>query len=146
MPRAAFQTAMRAACVSLLTAYGASVNIKLQVYPGRPRSLYPPTAFVDGITDELNYDGLRRRTTTAEVIVVHGLYDSEEAAVQKDTFMDSFIDWATDNSDEAGPGTVVEVRRTTDLPDFIPDWMPPDQQKTYYATRVELEGISLDAN
>lgn len=146
MPRAAFQTAMRAACVALLTAYASDAMVKLQIYPGRPRTIYPPTGFVDTINDELDYAGLRRRTTTAEVIVIHGLYDSAEAAVQKDAFMDSFIDWATDHHDAAGPGTLVEVRRTNDLPDFVPDWMPPEQQATYYATRIELEGISLDAN
>lgn len=137
---------MRAACVALFNAYAADVGIKLQVYPGRPRSIYPPTAFVDAINDELAYTGLRQRTTTAETIVVHGVYDSEEAAVQKDAFMDSFIDWVTDHHDAAGAGTLVEVRRTDDLPDFVPDWQPPEQQRTYYATRIELEGLSLDAN
>ena len=146
MPRAAFQTAMRAAAVSLLEAYAADDSIKLQVYPGRPRSFYPPTAYVDGINDEVSYDGLRQRQTTAEIILVHGEYDSQEAALQKDAFMDNFLDWATDHHDAAGPGTLVEVRRTTDIPDFIPEWLPPTDQKTYYATRIELEGLSLDAN
>jgi hypothetical protein len=144
--RIAFQTAMRAACVSLLEGYASDAMIELQVYPGRPKSIYPPTAFVDGI-DEPNITytaGLRQRTPQATVILIHGLYDSEAAAVQKDAFMDAFLDWVTDNPAGAGASTLIEIVRTEDLPDFIPTWLPEQLQQTYYATRIVLEGLALD--
>ena len=39
--RLSFRAAMRKAAVDLLTAYGADAGLKLQVYPARPRSLFP---------------------------------------------------------------------------------------------------------
>ena len=32
---------------------------------------------------------------------------------------------------------------TTDVPDYVPDWMPPAEQRTYYASRIVLEGLAL---
>jgi hypothetical protein len=140
---------MRAAAVTMLTAYAASDGVQLQVYPGRPRTIRPPTAFVDSINEPLiEYPGanLRRRVPQAEIVLVHGLYDSAEAAAQVDEFMDEFLDWVTDNRHAAGAGTLVSVTRTVDVPNFVPDWLPEDQQLAYYATQVTLEGLSLDAD
>jgi hypothetical protein len=136
---------MRAAAVTLLTEYAADAEIALQVYPGRPRTLLPPTAFVDGIRETLPTDGsmLVRRIPTATVVVLHGLMDSKEAADQKDAFVDGFIDWTLDRLHAAGANTTVAVTETEDLPNYVPDWLPPEQQKTYYASRIELEGLAL---
>ena len=30
-----------------------------------------------------------------------------------------------------------------DLPAFVPDWLPPDQQRTYYACRIAMGGLAL---
>lgn len=143
MPRYAMQTAMRAAAVDFMEDYGASADIKLQVYPARPRSIYPPTAFVDAINETISYTGLNQRSPTAEVVVIHGIFDSMEAANQRDAFVDGFIDWAMDNFHGAGSNTGIFVTSTEDLPDYVPDWMPPAEQKTYYASRITLEGLSL---
>lgn len=144
MPRYPMQTAMRAACVDLLEAYKtATTGLRLQVYPGRPRSLNPPTAFVDGITERIEYTGLVQRHPTASVILIHGIYDSMEAANQKDAFVDGFLDWCIDNIHAAGANTTIGLVGTEDIPDFVPDWLPPAEQKTYYATRIELEGLAL---
>jgi hypothetical protein len=143
--RVAFQTAVRAAAVDLLTDYAATAGVKLQVYPARPRSLFPPTAFVDRITETLEYPGgvtWRQRTPRAEVIVIHGLFDSKEAADQKDAFVDGFVDWVTDNVHAADPNTTVGLVATEDIPDYVNDWMPPEQQRTWYATRLTLEGFA----
>lgn len=143
MPRYAMQTAMRAAAVDFMEDYGSSASIKLQVYPARPRSIYPPTAFVDAINETISYTGLNQRSPTAEVVVIHGIFDSMEAANQRDAFVDGFIDWAMDHFHGAGANTGIVVTSTEDLPDYVPDWMPPPEQKTYYASRITLEGLSL---
>ena len=143
MARYAMQTAMRAACVDFMEDYASAASIRLQVYPARPRTVFPPTAFVDSINETLTYDGLNQRHPTADVIVMHGLFDSKEAATQRDAFVDGFIDWAMDNFHGAGATTAIWANSVEDLPDFVNDWMPPAEQRTYYATRITLEGLSL---
>ncbi len=141
-----FQADMRAAAVELLTDYASSDGIRLQVYPARPRSINPPTAFVDAIRESIEYVGivLRQRRPVAEVIVVHGIYDSMEAADQKDAFVDGFLDWVTAEYHAAGANTTVAVSETEDLPNYVPEWMPPERQLVYYATRITLEGLALN--
>lgn len=140
------QANVRAAAVTLLTDYAANASVNLQVYPGRPRSLMPPTAFVDRITESLaNLGGsanVAQRTPTAEIVVIHGLMDSKEAADQKDAFVDGFIVWALARPHAAGANTLVMPVSTEDEPDYVPAWMPPAEQKTYYATRLFLEGYA----
>jgi hypothetical protein len=145
MSRIPFQTLMRAAAVAFLTDYAASTMppIKLQVYPARPRSLFPPTGFVDSLSERIEYTALNQRQPTADVIVVHGLFDSKEAATQRDAFVDGFIDWSLDRIHQAHGNTTVAVTDVDDLPSYVPDWMPPAEQKTYYATRITLEGLAL---
>lgn len=138
------QAAMRAAAVDLLTDFAADVGIGLQVYPGRPRSIHAPTAFVDRITETIEYLGptIQQRTPRADVVVLHGLFDSKDAAEQKDAFVDDFLDWVTDRYHEAGANTLIAVTATEDVPDYVNDWMPPEQQRTWYATRITLEGFA----
>ena len=139
-----FQVAMRAAAVSLLTTYATDAGVKLQVYPARPRSIYPPTAFVDGIRESIDHKtNLTQRVPKAEVIVIHGIYDSMEAADQKDAFVDGFIDWCETRYHTAGANTMLGLEETEDLPNYVPEWMPPEQQLVYYATRITLEGLAL---
>lgn len=139
-----FRADVRAAAADLLTAYAASVNVRLQVYPARPRSIAPPTAFVDGIRDSIEHVGitLRQRKPIADVIVVHGVFDSLEAATQADAFVDGFLDWVAVNYHAAGANTLVAVTDTEDLPEWVPTWMPPAQQVVYYATRIAMEGYA----
>ena len=143
MPRYAMQTAMRAAAVDFMEDYGASASLKLQVYPARPRSIFPPTMFVDDLSETTTYDGLLQRHPTADLIVVFGIFDSLEAANQRDAFVDGFWDWVADNFHGAGSNTGIWVAAVEDIPDYVPDWMPPAEQKTYYASRITLEGLSL---
>jgi hypothetical protein len=149
MPRYAMRQAVRAAAVELLTDYAAAAApvVTLQVYAGRPRTIYPPTAFVDAINEpEITYTGLRQRRPQAEIILVHAVYDSLEAVTQADQFTDEFLDWVTDNAAAAGPATLVSISSIEDIPAFVPEWMPEDEQRTYYATRLVLEGLVLDGN
>lgn len=145
-----FQADVRAAAVALLTAYAAddtghtgTANSRLQVYPARPRTINPPTGFVDGVNERIAYTGqLRQRTPIVEMIVIHGLFDSKDAADQKDAFVDGLLDWVYARIHEAGANTTVGITETEDLPAYVPDWLPPADQKTYYATRLSLEGYA----
>jgi hypothetical protein len=138
----AFQTLMRAAVVKLLTEYASGASLKLQVYPGRPKSLYPPTAFPDAVREETVFTGptQRQRTVTVEVIALWGDFDSAEAVAQRDAFCDGFADYVTDHRDEADPHSVLAGVAFQDVPNFIPDWLPPEQQSSFYATRIAVEG------
>lgn len=144
--RIAFQTAMRAAAVQLLTDYAEDSGTKLQVYPGRPASIFPPCAFVDRIRESLAYLGptSRQRVPQADIVIIHDKYDSKDAADQKDAFVDAFLDWVLDRYHSAGSNTLLAVTGTEDDPNYVPDWLPPDRQRQYYATLVTLEGLALD--
>jgi len=138
------QVAMRAAAVAFLNDYATSASLKLQVYPGRPRTLYPPTGFVDALRERIEWPGmtLMQRTTSVEVIVVHGLFDSKDAADQKDAFVDGFVAWARTRYHQAGASTLIAPVSIEDLPAYVNDWVPPAEQRTYYATQITLEGYA----
>lgn len=139
--RIPFQTEMRLAAVQLLTDFRQEFDIKLQVYPARPRTLNPPSAFVDRLRETIVFDGLRQRVVQVDIIVVHGLFDSKDAADQRDAFVDNFIDWTSDSYHAAGGSTVLEPRQIEDDPNFVPDWIL-DRQVSYYATTIILEGFN----
>lgn len=133
---------MRAAAVSFLTDYAAAASVQMQVYPGRPRTLMPPTGFVDLIRETVNHDtALTRREPIIEAIVVHALYDSKSAADQKDAYVDGLIEWAETRYHQAGANTMLGLTAVEDIPDYVPEWLPPAEQKTYYASRITLEGL-----
>jgi hypothetical protein len=143
MTRIAFQTLMRAAAVAFLTDYAADAQVRMQVYPARPRSIFPPTGFVDSLSERIEYTALNQRQPSAEVIVIHGLFDSKDAAEQRDAFVDGFVDWSLDRIHQAHGNTTIAVTDVDDIPNFVPDWIPPAEQKTDYATRITLEGLAL---
>ncbi len=146
MARAPFAADVRAAAVSMLTAYAAAQTapVLLQVYRARPRTIRPPTAFVDSMGDNISYTALNQRTTVANVIVVWGLFDSGDAVDQRDAFVDGFYDWTLDDIHSAGGNTTLAIVETDDIPAFVPEWLPPAEQRTYYATRIALEGLALE--
>lgn len=141
-----FQADARAAAATLLRDYGASAGIRLQVYPARPRSIQAPTAFVDGIRESFDWRGPMNvgRTVFVDVIVVHGVFDSADAAAQKDAFMDGFLDWVKSNPHAIAANTLTGLDASDDMPAWSPDWMPPDQTKTYYATSLTLRGEAFE--
>ena len=146
MARYAMQTAMRAACVSLLEGYATAASLKLQVFPSRPDRILTPTAFVDRMGETYGPDtNLLQRIPTAEIVVLHGLFDSGEAVAQRDAFCDGFVDYARDRFHEAGATTGIRVESLDDDPDYLTDWQPRDVAARYYATRITLEGLALSA-
>jgi hypothetical protein len=137
-----FQTLMRKGAVALLSEYANTAPIKLQVYPGRPRVLMPPSAFPDSVREETAFTGPknRQRTVTVELLILWGLFDSKEAVDQRDAFCDGFADYVTDNRGKIDERSAIASIAFQDVPAFVPDWVPPDEQLTYYATRIALEG------
>ena len=140
--RVAFQTAMRAAAVELLEDFKADVGINLQIYPGRPRSIHPPTAFIDSIDETLRsvLVNLRERHPQVQVLVLHGAFDAADTVAQRDAFVDGFLDWAADRYHAAGATTLLEPVATTDIPNYAPDWLRTDSPPIFYATQITLEG------
>jgi hypothetical protein len=140
----AFRTAMRAAAVSLLSDYAGESGIDLQIYPARPRSINPPTAFVDRIREALQEVGPTglQRTPTVELVLLHGQFDSKDAVDQADAFVDGFIDFCRTRFHTAGPSTLVALREISDDPTYVPEWQHPEVQRTYYATLISLEGYA----
>ena len=138
--RLGMHAAMRAAAVDLLTDFAQDAGINLQIYEGRPKSIYPPCAFVDSISETVTYTGLRARVVAADIVVIHGLFDSKETATQKDAFVDAFMDWVTDNPHVNVNDAIGLVTSTVDDPNYVPDWMPPEGQRSYYATHIAYEG------
>lgn len=137
-----FQAECRAAAVTFLSDYASNAGVGMQVYPGRPRSLNPPTGFVDAISESLDHTtALTAREVRVEMVVVFGIFDSKEAADQKDAFVDGLIAWSETRYHQAGANTMVAVEETEDLPEFVPTWRPPEDQTPRYATRISLGGF-----
>lgn len=142
MERVAFRTAMRAAAVDMLRDYAADSNTDVNVLPARPtkQPALLPFAFADGITETITDRGNVpwQRIPTLEVVVLHRLWDGVGAADQADRFSDGFLEWVAANVHKAGPLTLVRVARIDDDPTYTLDWL--EEPRTYYATRIELEG------
>lgn len=142
------QADYRAATVTLITDCAANAGVPMQVYPGRPRSLAPPTGFVDAMGDEYEptpgASNLYRHTPLVEVVFVWGTFDSKEAVDQRDAWIDAFHDWVRVNRDAVSGASLIGPRTLTDVPVFVPDWLPESEQRPYFATRLVLEGLTTD--
>jgi hypothetical protein len=139
-----FRESLRGAAMTLLRDYAADYGIDLQTYPGRPRSITPPCAFVDRIRETITYLGpvSFQRTPVVDVVVLHGLFDSAQAVAQADRFVDSFLSWVIPRFHAAGDNTLVAITNIEDDPSYVPDWQPENVQRTYFATTFSLEGFA----
>lgn len=147
--RTQFATDTRIAIERLLNEYATDAAIKLQVYRARPRTVVPPTAFIDGMAEVVTNAGtypIRRRVLTTNVLVLHGLFDSGEAVDQRDAFVDGFMDWVTDhdNVHAINANSTLAVATVEDEPTFTPDWIAQEVQRQYFATRIVLEAEISD--
>lgn len=143
------QADYRAAAVTMLTECAANASVAMQVYPGRPMSLYPPTGFVSEMGDDLSpFPGtshLFEHKPGIEVVLVWGTFDSKEAANQRDAFVDAYHEWVRTRPHQAGARTLIGPLSVNDIPVFNPDWGNQQQRETsYYATRIVLEGFATD--
>jgi len=140
------QAAYRAAAVAFMTEYATSAGIKLNWYPGRPRTVTPPHAFVDAIREtfssftESHYQGVPQ----VDVVVIFGTFDSKEAVDQKDAFVDGFVAWAYARPHQSGSNTLIQVASTEDIPAFVNDWMPQPEQRPFFAVSITLEGFETN--
>lgn len=142
-----FRSAVRAAAVELLEDYAAQENLALQVYRARPRSINPPTAFIDRIVDPpIEYFGPQnlQRSTSVEIVVLHGLFDGGPAVDQADAFVDGFLRYVAGQVHAAGGNTTIAIVEAADESSYVPDWLQPDLQRTYFGTRLTLEGYIGD--
>ena len=141
-----FQADVRAGTLQELASYAAAAGVTLQIYAGRPRTINPPTAFVDVMRETIVYVGhVMQRTVQIDIVLVHGSFDSAVAADQKDAFVDGFVEQVRTNTfAAAGANTTLGVVSTEDDPTFLPEWLPRDEQRTYYASRITLEGYQGD--
>lgn len=142
-----FETAMRAGLVSMLEAFRTDVTGSwdrvFNIWPARPTSIQPPHAWVDLIREQVSLDGprMRQRNGEADVVVVHGTFDSKDTVAQRDRFVDGFMDWLLDNPHAFGASTLAgDSVRIADEPDFTPSWLPPERQQSYFATRITVAG------
>jgi hypothetical protein len=137
-----FRADVRAAAVSLMEGYKtANPGALRQVYPGRPASIYPPTGFVDAVNEgSITYtQGPILRTPVAEIVLIQGLFDSEEATTAQDALVDGFLAYVRANLHEAGGSTLVTIAGIVDVPNYQPDWIT--DAPIYYASRLSLEGL-----
>lgn len=136
-----FRADVRAAAVALLEGYKAASGIRLQVYPGRPATISPPTGFVDAVNEGsiLYTAGPIIRTPVADIILIQGLFDSKDATEQQDALIDGFMAYVRANYSQAGAGSLVTITSVSDIPNFTPDWIL--DAPIYYATRLTLEGL-----
>ena len=144
---ATLQASYRTAALGLLDDFKADAGIRLQTYRARPASIHPPTAFIDKMSDRL-VDFLSpdifQHTPGVEIVVLHGLFDSGDAVDQRDRFVDAFVEWVRSRFHAAGANTQHHKTTIDDDPTYVPDWLPADQQRTYYGTRSSLEGAATD--
>ncbi len=144
MTRLALATLQRAAVVDLLTGYAASASISLNVFPARPRSISTPHAFIDATRETIDWTGVTgiQRNPITEVVVLWGLFDSAQAVLQRDDFVDGFLEWVTDRVHATAPVTLIAVNELQDEPTFTADWAREGQQGPYFATRFLIGGFA----
>ena len=149
--RIPFRTNIRETVGAFMVNFGAELALtnpgyKLQYYPGRPASIFPPTAFVNRFRERLEGKGSyhRQRRPQCEVVVLHGLFDSAEAAAQSDRFVDGLLEYVETFSHAAGPNSLLEIVLIDDDPSFVADWLAPERVRLYYATKITFEGFVMD--
>lgn len=144
-----FRAATRTATVTLLEGYKTLHDEALkQIYRGRPASIYTPCAFPEGIDEpDINYTAhMVQRNPRVSVRIVHGSFDSAEAVDQQDAFIDGFFSYVQDNRHAAGGRTLLAVVSIQDEPGWVPEWLPVEQQRSYYSSVVVLEGSILEGD
>ncbi len=147
MTRIPFETYMRAAAVQMLSDFAQATSMPLQIYPGRPLTVNPPTAYVESIDEDITFSSTgpnRQRKPRLSIRIVWGLFDSAEAVAQRDYFIDNFVDWVTDNPHAAGGSVIFGDMSISDDPNFVADWMPPERQKSLFASLFTVEGWAGD--
>lgn len=138
----------RAATIQMMSECAADAGVGLQTYRGRPATLHPPTGFVDQMRTDLTpfpaTSRLYQHNRRIEVLMLWGLFDSGDAVDQRDAWITAFHTWVRTRIDAVDGASLIGPLSYADDPAFIPDWLPPEKQLMYFATRVVLEGFATD--
>lgn len=139
-----FHKLMRKAVVDLLTEYKNSSGINLSIYAGRPTTIHPPHAFCEVQPEDQNPAGIsnRQRNIHSTWLIVWARFDSADQIAQRDDFLDGFSAYVLQNAHKAGGTTELHVGSIEDLPDFVPTWLPLQEQYVYFASRMTVEGFA----
>ena len=115
-----------------------------QTYPGRPLSIFAPSAFIEAIDEaDITYTPAgMQRTPAVRVRLVQGAFDSADTVDSSDLLVDAFIEYVVDNRHAAGPNTLFLVESVDDEAGWFPEWIP-DPQRAYFASVVTLRGEGL---
>ena len=115
-----------------------------QIYPGRPLSIFAPSAFIESISEsEISYTPAgMQRTPEVSVRLVQGNFDSADTVDGSDDLVDAFIEYVVDNRHAAGPNTLFLVESVADETSWFPEWIP-EPQRAYFSTVVTLRGEGL---
>jgi phenylpyruvate tautomerase PptA (4-oxalocrotonate tautomerase family) len=140
-----FRASLRGAAITLLDGYKAANNgVLKQTHRARPMSIFPPCAFVDSISESIEYTPAgAQRTPDVTIRFVRGVFDRADVADETDDLIDGFVDYVVDNRHAAGPNTLVTISSVDDDDGWIPDWVPEEQRRPYYSTTATLSGEGL---
>lgn len=87
-----------------------------QGYAARPASFHPPLYYIGSISESLTHTaGVRQRDQRAQVAIVRGLYENEEAMEWLDEATDSLLDYLSDRPHAISSSTVVTPLSTEDV-------------------------------
>lgn len=135
---------------SVLEAFKADSGLRLQLYPGRPVHLSPPSIWQDARRDTISFRGPRAsgfmgHTMNTQLVALHGRFDAADTLAQRDAFVDAFLSFLRAGRDLglAGPNSNTESVIIDDEPNYVANWVPPDEQVPYYATLITLE-VSIE--
>ncbi len=140
-----FSEQVRSATMDLLRGAVSGAGIKAQLYRGRPTSINPPAAFIDLFHETFDdYTGViwAARHVRVEVLVLFGEFDGGETVDQRDRFVDKFYEYALPLFHAAGGNSTFALVEVQDDPTYVPDWIAPANQRTYFATRMSMEAFA----
>ena len=130
--------------MTLLTGYKAANPTAIkQIYPGRPLSVFAPSAFIESVSESIDYTPAgMQRTPEVAVRFVQGNFDSEDTVDGQDALVDGFIEYVAQNRHAAGANTLMLVSSVDDEPGWVPEWVP-DPQRSYFSSLVTLSAEGL---
>lgn len=138
-----FATLARTQTLELLRQIAEDLDIKLSIYEGRPTVIAPPHAFIDRVSERLDHETIdfQHRHPRLVVKICWGLFDSKDAVLQRDRFVDAFVDWFFTNPHAWHANTLQAPVTIQDDPSFVAQWSRTSGP--FYATEITVEGLAF---
>jgi len=138
-----FASLAREKTLDLLAELADGIGIKLSIYPARPATISPPHAFIDRASERFDHDTIdfAARHPRLVVKICWGLFDSKDAVLQRDRFVDELFDWFRDNPHAFHPNSLQAPITVTDDPSFVAQWSRTSGP--FYATEIVVEGLAF---